>query len=484
MLKGVIVLKSSAKVLVVLLLLMAALTAAPSYSFADNGDVPVSLVYEDGGSSVSAGTGFIRTGDLWVPMSAAEKMGVPISAGPNGKGFIISVREPAKVFAIPSLAELAGGYIPLYFSSAVSDGVSYFNITGMESVTGLTYTSDGSTAVIKKSAAQMQRVPSPQISPEKKRALAWVRVSRSNPDIAAEPRIPGLNVLSPTWFNLMDGSGMSANRASVSFVEEAHKKGYQVWALASNGFSKSITTQMFSSPKAMNLFIARLLIYAKLYNLDGINIDFENVSEADAESYVRFMSMLGARLKEQGIKSSVDVHVPGNSATSRSHSRAALSRYVDYVMLMAYDEHWRTCQTAGSVASLPWVERAVQNTIAEGVDRAKLVLGVPFYSRRWEETPVGGGKVKVKSYTLTMADAEALSALRQAPPMWNEKTGQNFFMYSLNGKTYKIWMEDAASMEKRLILVERYGLAGAAAWARGHEKLEIWNTIERILNRQ
>ena len=97
---------------------------------------------------------------------------------------------------------------------------------------------------------------------------------------------------------------------------------------------------------------------------------------------------------------------------------------------------------------------------------------------------MGGGKVKVKSYTLTMADAEALSALRQAPPMWNEKTGQNFFMYSLNGKTYKIWMEDAASMEKRLILVERYGLAGAAAWARGHEKLEIWNTIERILNRQ
>lgn len=458
------------------------LFAVPSSSFADEGDIPIALIYENGAAS-SAGTGFIRTGDLWIPASSAEKLGVPISAGPNGKGFIISVREPAKVFNINSLSELAGDYIALYFPSAVSEGVSYFNMTGMEAVTGLTYTINGDSAVIRRSSESAPKVPSPKFAEGEKVSLTWVRVSRSNPDIASEQRISGLNVLSPTWFNLMDGSGMCANRASVSYVEEAHRKGYQIWALASNGFNKSITAQMFASAKAMNLFTARLLIYAKLYNLDGINIDFENVNASDADSFVRFMALLGARLKEQGIKSSIDVHVPGNSATSRSHSRAALSRHVDYVMLMAYDEHWRTCQTAGSVASLPWVERAVQNTIAEGVDRAKLVLGVPLYTRRWEETPVGGGKVKVKSYTLTMAEAEALSALRQAPPMWNEKTGQNFFMYSLGGKTHKVWMEDSASMERRIILTERYGLAGIAAWAKGHEKPDIWNTIERILHR-
>jgi len=191
----------------------------------------------------------------------------------------------------------------------------------------------------------------------------------------------------------------------------------------------------------------------------------------DRAAYVRFMSILCPYLSAYGLKSSVDVHVPGNSGLSRSHDRPGLSKYVDYVMLMAYDEHWRTAPKAGSVASMPWVEKAVQNTIAEGVPPQKLILGVPFYMRKWEETP-DNGKVKIRSYTLSMPESDKIIHSKALQPMWFQDIGQHFYSYIENGKTYKVWVEDEDSMAKKLQLVSKYRLAGAAAWRKGHERMK------------
>lgn len=455
-------------------------------SDAFEGDRSVELVFSDSGDVVSLGRGHIRGGDIWVPVEIVRRIGVALRDGPNSKGFILDVKNPAAVFEIPIISMLAGDILPLYFPSMVEDGVSYFNIRGMEQITNILVEEKNTEVMLYRQHSSIRIAPKsagPDNEIKGKLLLVWAHITRDNPDIEAEQKIEGLDVISPTWFNLMDGNGNMANRGSAAYVDSAHKKGYKVWALVSNGFSKINTTQFFENPKAVHSFIARILVYSKLYNLDGVNLDFENVDVKDRDKYVSFIAQLGRYLRIQGLKSSVDVHVPGNSNLSRSHDRGELAKHVDYVMLMAYDEHWRTSPKAGSVASLPWVERAVQNTLKEGVPPKKLVLGVPFYMRRWEETPVGGGKIKVKGYTQTMPESDAIVILRGISPLWMDNLGQYFYSYVLNGKTYKVWVENEQSIERKMQLVNKYGLAGAAGWRKGHEKPEIWPVIKYILDK-
>ena len=457
-----------------------------SMAGAEEGDRFLDLILSDASTRDLIGTALIRGKDIWVPAEALKMAGVPLRNGPNGKGFLLDIDQPSKVFGINELEKLAGSVITLYFPSLNNEGISYFNVKGLELLTGIASEETNLGLELKRNQYPTSFVgekPNPTALVNKRIALTWGHITRDNPNLDAEERIDGLDVISPTWFNLTDGNGSMANRASAAYVEAAHKKGYRVWALVSNGFSKDITTKFFNNPAAVNLFIARILCYSKLYQLDGINIDFENVDVADRDKFVRFISLLGGFLKAQGLVSSVDVHVPGNSNLSRSHDRAGLSRYADYVMLMAYDEHWRTCTTAGSVASIPWVERAVQKTIEEGVPPAKLVLGVPFYMRKWEETAVGQGKVKVKAATLSMAESDGIISQRGLSPVWLNDKGQYFYSYLLGGKTHKVWVENRDSIKTKLSLIDKYRLAGVAGWRKGHETPDVWSTIKTTLGK-
>jgi spore germination protein YaaH len=454
-------------------------------AFAAAGDIPVSVTFDDGKDIVRLDAGFYRGGDLWIPAAAVRGMGVPLLDGPNGKGFIIEIKDPAMVFKDSQIGLLAGNTLPLYFPSLAENGVSYFNVTGMERVTGLAQKPSGSSVTFRRSydAAVPQNFFKPSKDIGGKLSIVWAHVTRDNPDISDEPKIEGLDVICPTWFNLSDGSGGMANRASCAYVKEAHKKGYRVWGLVSNGFSKTNTSAFFKDMRAISIFTARMLAYAKLYDLDGINIDFEGMDVNDRDNFVRFVAFIAPKIRAQGLTLSVDVFIPANSDSSRSHDRGAIAKYVDYVVLMSYDQHWRTSQTAGSVASMPWVEQAVQRTIAEGVPSEKLLLGVPFYMRRWEETPVGGGKVKTKAFTLTMPESDTIVRSRGLCPIWLNDLGQYFYSYTLNGKTYKVWVENEASIARKLLLVDKYRLAGVAAWRKGHEKPEVWNIIKEMLKK-
>ncbi|MDY9921669.1 MAG: glycosyl hydrolase family 18 protein [Synergistota bacterium] len=455
-----------------------------SMASADDGDRYIDVIFSDGSSRDLLGTAIVRGKDIWVPADVLSTLGLSLRGGPNGKGFLFDVKEPAKVFGIKELEKLAGSSITLYFPSMDNEGTSYFNVIGLDQLTGIAADETNAGIELKRITVNTplnRKKPDQAALKNKRITLAWAHITRDNPDLGAEDRIDGLDVISPTWFNLTDGSGNMANRTSAAYVAAAREKGYRIWPLVSNGFSKENTSRFFNDTAAVNIFIARLLCYSKLYGFDGINVDFENVDAADRDKYVRFISLLSGYLKGQGLISSVDVHVPGNSNLSRSHDRAALSKHVDYVMLMAYDEHWRTSPRAGSVASMPWVERAVQKTIEEGVPPAKLILGVPFYMRKWEETPAGQGKVKVKGSTLTMAESDSIISQRGLSPVWLSDKGQYFYSYLSEGKTYKVWVENSDSIKTKLSILDKYRLAGVAGWRKGHETPDVWDMIRTVV---
>ncbi|MFY0545624.1 glycosyl hydrolase family 18 protein [Brevibacillus sp. H7] len=314
--------------------------------------------------------------------------------------------------------------------------------------------------------------------------LVWEHVVNRNPNLSDIGTMPGVNVVSPTWFELKDDQATLENKADPAYVQWAHKRGYQVWGLVSNGFHPDWTKAVLGSYQLREKLIAQILHYARLYDLDGINLDFENVYLDDKERLVQFVRELTPFLHEQGLTVSMDVTIKSSSDRwSRFYDRAALAQVVDYIAVMTYDEHWATSPKAGSVASLPWTEQGLKGVLEE-VPNKKLLLGVPFYTRLWKEEKQPDGSVKVTSKALSMMRAEEWVKQRNLTPQPDAASGQLFVSYNdpTDRAVYKMWLEDETSMQKRMALVKKYNLAGVAAWRRGFEQAEIWSAIESGLN--
>lgn len=319
--------------------------------------------------------------------------------------------------------------------------------------------------------------------PEGKINLVWEQVVNKNPDVSKIGAMPGVNVVSPTWFEMKDAEGNLLNRADPAYVKWAHQRGYKVWGLVTNGFNPDWTKEVLGSYDKRDKLIAQLLYYAHLYDLDGINIDFENVYLEEKEELVQFVRELTPYLHQQGLTVSIDVTIKSNAKQwSMFLDRKALAEVVDYVAVMTYDEHWASSPKAGSVASLPWVEKGLQGVLEE-VPNEKLLLGVPFYTRLWKETKQADGTVKVSSKAYSMTKAQEWIQERKLTPVLDEASGQQYVEYKdpKDGSVYKMWLEDVSSMKKRMEIIHKYDLAGVASWRRGLEVPEIWQAIDEGL---
>ncbi|NLL57973.1 MAG: SH3 domain-containing protein [Firmicutes bacterium] len=312
--------------------------------------------------------------------------------------------------------------------------------------------------------------------------LVWEHVISRTPSVESIGPMPGINVVSPTWFSLRNEEGDLSNLADLHYVNWAHAQGYQVWALVSNGFDRDLTASVLRSSEKREKVIGQLLAFSQLYDLDGINIDFENMHLQDRDNFTQFIRELTPLAREQGLTLSVDVTFKSSSINwSQIYDRKALAESVDYVMVMAYDEHWGTSPVAGSVSSLPWVERGLQGILQE-VPADKLLLGIPFYTRLWEIEYLEGGSEKVSSRAYGMDRIKSILEEAGAQITFCEESGQNVATYQQGYKHYKVWLEDLTSLESRLALIEKYGLAGAAAWRRGFESNEVWDIFDACLN--
>jgi len=315
--------------------------------------------------------------------------------------------------------------------------------------------------------------------------LTWEHVVSRNPDTSAIGDMPGLNVVSPTWFYLADDEGNVGNKASHAYVNWAHERGYQVWALFSNDFDPDRTRAVLSDYDKRMKVIRQLLHFAETYKLQGINIDFENVYMEDKDKLTQFVRELTPWLHEQGLVVSIDVTIRGGSPMwSLFLDRRALGETVDYMAVMTYDQHWATSPVAGSVAELPWTEKGIADIIREdGVPPSKLLLGVPFYTYIWTEEKEGG-KTKVRSRAVGMTFMNNLIEEKGLVPVFDEKAGQDYVEYEEDGKRHRVWLENEKSMRARMEIVNKYGLAGVASWRRGLESPDIWHVMKEVLEKR
>lgn len=309
----------------------------------------------------------------------------------------------------------------------------------------------------------------------KKINMVWEAVYQKDIDVSKMPKMPGVNVVSPTWFELKNNNGDLRSKADAQYVSWAHKNNIQVWGLFSNAFDPDLTHEVLKDYNKRRHVIKQIVTYAEAYELDGINIDFENVYLKDKEALVQFVRELTPYLHKQGLVVSLDVTIRSTSEMwSKFYDRKKLGEIVDYIALMTYDEHPAASEVAGSVASLPWVENGLKGVLEE-VPSEKLLLGIPFYTRVWTETDNG-----IRSDTLAMSETQAFMKKHGIKSKLDDATQQNYAAYydEEKGSIRKIWLEDEYSLMKRLDLVDHYNLAGVAIWQRGFADNKLWKKID------
>ncbi|MFI2857977.1 glycosyl hydrolase family 18 protein [Paenibacillus sp. JSM ZJ436] len=311
--------------------------------------------------------------------------------------------------------------------------------------------------------------------------LAWEAVYSRNPDPGKLGQLPGVNVVSPTWFEITSETGDVTSKVSPDYVTWAHKLDKEVWGVLTNSFNPDITTAVLSTYDTRAALITEVIRLSQAHGLDGINIDFENVYTKDKQNLIAFMRELYPRAKELGLIVSIDV-TPKSSSEMWSVflDRRELAHAVDYMMVMSYDEHWAASPEAGSVSSLPWAERTVTRILEEDeVPASKLVLGIPLYTRIWTEEGVEGGG-KVTSKAVGMEAVQSLLEEKALTPVYDELTGQNYVQYQEEQSLNKIWIEDQISLKARVELAHQYNLGGIASWSRMLGSSEAWEVLKSI----
>ena len=306
--------------------------------------------------------------------------------------------------------------------------------------------------------------------------MVWHQVTSTDANAYfadATANMTGVNVISPTWFYLTDTSGNIASIASADYVSQAHEKGLQVWGLIDNFTQEVSTTETLSSTAARQNIISQLIQAAQDVGMDGINVDFESLSEDVGTHFLEFLRELSIECHKNNLVLSVDNPVPEDFTSH--YDRREQGLVVDYVVIMGYDEHYVGSE-AGSVASLPWVEQGIQDTLDE-VPAKRVINAIPFYTRLWRTT---GGNVT--SEAIGMDQAQQTIAENNVETYWDKTTSQNYGKYDIDNSTYQIWLEDAQSVAEKVKLVSKYDLAGVSAWKLGFENNGIWQVISDNLN--
>ena len=288
----------------------------------------------------------------------------------------------------------------------------------------------------------------------------------------------GLTTISPTWFSVSSNEGELTSLASEAYVETAHNFGLEVWALVDD-FNKDVDMyKVLSNTVNREKLSNELIANAIKYNLDGINVDFENITKDCGKHYIQFLRELSVKCRNNGVILSVDSYVP--SAYTEYYDREEQGKIVDYVVVMAYDEHYSGSETSGSVASIGFVSDAVRN-ILENVAPERVIIAIPFYTRVWKEVNENE-IVKVSSEAYGMESAMALFTGNGVTPEWDESTGQYYGEFASEDVLYRCWFEEERSIEMKLKAIMEGKAAGVASWKLGLEKEEVWNTILKYVN--
>ena len=296
-------------------------------------------------------------------------------------------------------------------------------------------------------------------------------------------KVEGVNVVSPSFFYLDKDGKLNENvgNSGLAYIEWAHSNGYKVWPMISNADAGiKVTSTILNSYTKRQELIQDIVEMCVKYEIDGVNIDFENIYEADKDKYSRFIIELVPRMQEMGLVTSVDVTAPdGDPNWSLCYDRNVLGDVADYLVFMAYDQYGSSSAKAGTTAGYNWVETSLKKIIEyDEVDIEKIILGMPLFTRIWTIKQDG----TVSSNVVNMVDINK-SIPAGVEKQWDDTLKQYYIEYKSGTSTKKMWIEDGTSIAAKVSLVTQYNLGGTACWEKDRETSNVWTIIREELEK-
>jgi spore germination protein YaaH len=314
--------------------------------------------------------------------------------------------------------------------------------------------------------------------------LTWEAVYSFNPNTENILPMKGVNVLSPTWYELSDSSGNVSSKVSTDYIGWANSQNIELWVLVSNAFDIDMTHEFLHDAKARKQFIDFMISETKRYGFEGINIDFENVYLADKDALTHFVNEFKWHTKKHGIVLSMDVTIMGGSDNwSKCYDHAKLGKIVDFLIVMTYDEYWASSPVSGPVASYDWVYKHTL-LLTEVVKPEKLILGLPTYTRVWRERPSTSlaNVMVTKSSAIGMEAQNNLIEKYELKPIWDDVDKLYYASFFEEDALVKMWIENAETLAIRSDIVNQLDLAGVGVWRRGFETQDVWDAIYDVLH--
>ena len=281
----------------------------------------------------------------------------------------------------------------------------------------------------------------------------------------------GVNILAPTWYAIKDNEGNLNSYSDVAYVALSHSTGRKVFATLNNFDAGKIDLKsLLSSGTKRSKLIEALIKDMEEKGIDGINVDIELLPEKAARDYLEFMRELSIACRKNGLYLSVDCYVPFNY--NAYYNIQELGTICDYVVIMCYDEHYAGSEEAGSVSSLSYVSRGIEETAAV-MDKDRIIIALSFYTRVWITDKSG----KLRSEALSIKAAEAWIQEKNVSLEWLSDIGQNYGSIQDGDEKKEIWMEDEKSMKEKMKLLQENGIQGVAAWKLGQEPEGFWSIL-------
>jgi Predicted glycosyl hydrolase len=321
--------------------------------------------------------------------------------------------------------------------------------------------------------------PTPTSTTSAKKVLGFTTYYYTGDKSSYNSIVSNVNTLDEiiTATHITDGLGNITGTVPVDQLTYANSNNINTILMIGNNFDGSIAKTLLENPNNRKVFIQNLMVILKANGYKGVNIDLEGVYYYDRSYYTQFLSEIQASLNPAGYLLSVSV--PAKTYDSLTNSwngafdYAAISKYADQIVIMAYDEHYPG-GTPGAIASIGWVTNVVKYAVTV-IPKEKVYLGAAAYGYDWYSTTT-------KAYSIN--GCLSLAASNNAAIQWDDTSKSPWFSYTdSTGASHNVWFENSQSISYKLDLVNTYGLAGMSIWRLGLENTEYWNSIKTKLGK-
>lgn len=296
--------------------------------------------------------------------------------------------------------------------------------------------------------------------------------------VSLKANIGSIDVLVPEWLHLSSGGSVSVDDPermdSTLALIRSEKPDLSIMPLINNfnnetqSWDRNLLSQAIGTESSRRKLIRNLIDFNRKHGFSGISIDFEAVPKKEQANLSLFMAELYAEFHKAGLQVSQNIPLDDDAFDAKE-----LGKSVDFLILMAYDEHSTYSTSAGPVASQGWFARALDRRFKE-LPAEKYAVSIGGYGYDWVGNSQSGKNVTFDGAMRVAQDSKATVAVDAS------SLNTTYSYRDVNNVLHHVWLLDAVSAFNQMKATRALGSPyGYVLWRLGSEDPDIWNIIPK-----